>query len=329
MRKMKCKKIKQLVSSCIAILSFFCTHSAMAAYPDKSVEIIVGFTPGGSTDLLARTLAKELSVEFNQNFIVINKPGAASNIGMTYVAHAKPDGYTLLMVPFGLPVNPYLYNDAGYDPIKSFSPIALVAKVPNVLVVNNNLPVHTFQELVAYAKQNPNKLSFSSPGVGSSPHLAGELLEYETNVSLLHVPYTGSAPSLQAVMAGVTDMAFENISSVIPQIKAGQVHALAVTSAKRSPALPDLPTISESGYEKFEITSAYGLAAPANTPPMIISSLNKVLMKILKKPEISKELSILGAISENNTPHEYTNFILNENKKWRDIIHQSGIKPIN
>lgn len=320
--------VKLCAISTLAMASFgLHTHSfAQTNYPERAVTIVVGFAPGGSTDLLARALAKELTDEFKQSVIVENKPGANSNIANSYIARAKPDGYKLLMVPFGLAVNEHLYKNLAYS-VNDFAPIALIAKVPNVLVINKKLPYKTITEFVQYAKSHPNELTYSSPGVGSSLHLAGELFRFETKAELLHIPFNGSGPALVAVRSGEVNAAFDNLPSSAAFIKSGELKALAVTSKERSPAFPNLPTVAESGFPNYEISSWFGLAAPAGTPPEIVDKLNKTAMKVLATPELQTRLAFLGATSEPNTPADFKNFIIRENKKWGTVIKASGIKP--
>lgn len=297
-------------------------------YPtERPVSLIVGFSAGGSTDMLARLLAKELAKDLNANFVVENRPGANSNIANSYVARAKPDGYTLLMVPFGLPINQYLYQQVSYDFEKDFAPIALITKVPNAIVVKANSPIKSVKEYVEQSTAKANGLTFSTPGVGSSLHLAGELFKYDTKANLLHIPYKGSAPSMQAVMAGDTDSAFENLSTAAPQIAAGSLRALAVTSKTRSSSFPDIPTVAESGFPQYEINSYFGLAAPAGTPPEIINRLNKAVMEALTQSKMQQFLNDLGAIVEPNTPKQFADFLLSEGTRWGPVIEAAGIKP--
>lgn len=298
---------------------------AQVAWPARPVSIVVGFSAGGTTDLLARALAKEFGDEFKASFVVENKPGANSNLAMTYVARAKPDGHTLLMVPFGLVTNEFLYKNLGYS-TKSFDPIALVAKVPNAVVVNKELPVTSVRDLVDYSRAHTRDVSFASPGVGSSLHLAGELFKYETGADMLHVPYNGSAPALMAVRAGDVKAAFDNLSTVAPFIKSGDLRVLAVTSDKRSPAFPDVPTVAESGFPKYQVSSFFGLAAPAGTPPDVVQRLNAAAMRALQKPELKAQLAQLGAMTEPNTPEQFRAFLMAENLKWQEVIKQSGIQ---
>ncbi|OZI77193.1 Bug family tripartite tricarboxylate transporter substrate binding protein [Bordetella genomosp. 12] len=301
---------------------------AQDTYPAKPVSIVVGFAAGGSTDLLARTLAKELSEQFKQTFIVENKPGANSNVAHTYVARAAADGYTLLMVPFGLAVNQYLYKGQKYT-LDSFAPIALVAQVPNVLVVNKNLPVSDVKGYVAYSKANPKAVSYGSPGVGSSLHLGGELFRQATGAQILHVPFNGSGPSLMAVRAGDVTSAFDNLSTAAPMIRTGDLKALAVTGAKRSDAFPELPTVAESGYPQYEISSYFGLAAPAGTPPAIVNKLNAAVMKAVTSPAFQAQFKTLGAYVDPNTPAEFSAFLHKESEKWKQVVETSGIDLSN
>jgi len=313
----------------VAALTAICAHGvvqAQTAWPSRPVSLVVGFNAGGTTDLLARALAKEFGDEFKASFIVENKPGANSNLAMAHVARAKPDGYTLLMVPFGLVTNEFLYKNLNYT-IESFDPVALVAKVPNVVVVNKDLPVNSVRELVDYSRAHPRHITFASPGIGSSLHLAGELFKYETRAEMLHVPYNGSAPALMAVRAGDVKVAFDNLSTAAPLIKSGDLRALAVTSDKRSPTFSDVPTVAESGFPKYQISSFFGLAAPAGTPPDIVQRLNTATMRALEKPELKAQLGQLGALTEANTPEQFRAFLMTENIKWKDVIKKSGIQP--
>jgi tripartite-type tricarboxylate transporter receptor subunit TctC len=245
---------------------------------------------------------------------------------MGHVARAKPDGHTLLMVPFGLPVNQYLYESVPYDFEKDFSPIALVAKVPNAIVVRADSPLKTVKDYVELSKKTKEGITYSTPGVGSSLHLAGELFKYETKSNMLHVPYKGSAPSLMAVMSGDTDSAFENLSTAAKQIEAGKLRALAVTSKERSESFPDIPTVAESGYPQFEINSYFGLAAPAGTPKEIIETLNQAVMRAVAQPEMREYLNNLGAITEQNSPEEFGAFLSAEGRRWGPVIKAADIK---
>jgi len=319
--------IKKLLVSAVAtfLLADAGAQAAQASsYPgSRPVSIVVGFSAGGSTDMLARLLAKELAAEMHGTFVVENRAGANSNIANSYVARAAPDGYTLLMVPFGLPVNQYLYQQLSYDFKKDFAPVALVAKVPNVIVVGANAPWQSVKNLVDHA--SAQEVTYSTPGVGSSLHLAGELFRYETKARMLHIPYKGSAPSMAAVMAGETDSAFENLSTAAPLFTSGKLRALAVTSKLRSASFPDIPTVAESGFPGYEINSYFGVAAPAGTPPEIVQRLNAAVIKALGKPEMHEYLSNLGAAMEPYTPEEFGEFLRAEGKRWGPVIKSAGI----
>lgn len=303
------------------------TAAASASYPlDRPVNIVVGFSAGGSTDMLARLLAKAFAEDLKGNFIVENKPGANSNIAMSHVARAKPDGHTLLMVPFGFPINQYLYQSVPYDFEKDFAPVALVAKVPNAIVVRADSSIKTVKDYVESSSKSQQGITFSTPGVGSSLHLAGELFKYETKANLLHVPFKGSAPSLMAVMSGDSDSAFENLSTAAQHIEAGKLRAIAVTSRERSSSFPDVPTVAESGYPQFQINSYFGLAAPAGTPKPIVDELNQAVMRALNRPEIRDYLKNLGAITEKNSPEDFTRFLKSEGERWKPVIEAAGIE---
>lgn len=298
---------KQMAGVALAAVVACGVHAQDKKYPEKPVTIVVGFSAGGSTDLLARLLAKQLSADMGGNFIVDNKPGANSNIANAFVGRSKPDGYTLLMVPFGLPVNQYLYKSTGYKFPEDFAPVALVAKVPNVIAVRPDSSIKSVPDFVERSKKS--SLSYSTPGMGSSLHLAGELFKYETKADLLHVPYKGSAPALVAVMSGEVDAGFDNLSAVAPFVKDGKLKALAVTSKVRSPKFPNVPTVAESGFSQYEISSYFGLAAPAGTDVKIVNALNQSVMRALESQEIKTALDNLGALTEKNSPEDFHRFL--------------------
>ncbi|KRB81549.1 Bug family tripartite tricarboxylate transporter substrate binding protein [Noviherbaspirillum sp. Root189] len=299
------------------------------SFPSKPVTMVVGFAPGGATDFLARLLAREFSEEFKKPFIVVNKPGANSGLAMSSVATAPSDGHTLLLVPVGLAVNELFYNKVTYS-IKDFEPIGLIAKMPNVIIVNKKLNVSSLKELVDYSVNHPKKeVAFAAPAAGSSAHLSSELLRRETKANLLHIPYNGDAPSIVAVKSGVVDIGLVNLSAAAGLIKSGDFTALAVTTAKRAPNFPDIPTIAESGVPNYEVSSYYGLGAPAGTPPEIVEKLNKSLMRILEQPAVKTKIAEMGFITENNSPVDFKKFLISENNKWRVIVKESGMKPVN
>lgn len=322
------KYLKRTLIGSVLAVNMSSAWAAAETYPEKPVSIVVGFAAGGSTDMLARTLAKSLSEQFNKPVVVENKPGANSNIANAQVARSTADGYTLLMVPFGLAVNQHLYKDQKYT-LDSFAPIALVAQVPNVIVVNKNVPVDNVKAFVDYSNANPKTVSYGSPGVGSSLHLGGELFRQATGADTLHVPFNGSGPALVAVRAGDVTSAFDNLSTVAPMVRNGDLKALAVTSAKRSEAFPDLPTVAESGYPQFEISSYFGLAAPAGTPKDVVDKLNKAVMTAVAGPEFQAQFKTLGASVNPNTPEEFSEFLKKESEKWKTVIETSGINLNN
>ncbi|MBV7486520.1 tripartite tricarboxylate transporter substrate binding protein [Bordetella sp. BOR01] len=298
--------------------------SAQAAYPDKPVHIVVGFSAGGTTDVIARIMAKELSQGLNESFVVENKPGAGSNIATEYVARAKPDGYTLLFVAVTSAINQTLYKNVKFDLTKDFAPVALGAKVPNILVVNPKVPVKSVKELVDYAKANPGKLAFASSGSGTSIHMAGELFKMRAGLDVLHVPYKGSAPAVTDLIGGQVQFMFDNMPSSWPHVKGGKLNALAVTTAKRSPTAPDLPTMQEAGFENFDVSSWFGLIAPAGTPPEVIEKLNAVIVKAQDNPEVQQAFAGLGAVGEKTTPAEFGAFIKSEVESWAPVVKASG-----
>jgi tripartite-type tricarboxylate transporter receptor subunit TctC len=303
-----------------------------AAWPTKPVRIVVPFAPAGTTDILARALAPELSRVFGQPFVVDNKPGAGGNLGADVVAKSPPDGYNLLMGTVGThAINPALYPKMPYDHVKDFVPITLVAGVPNVLVMNpakaEQYKINSVPDLIRYAKANPGKLNMASSGNGTSIHLAGELFKTMTGTFLLHFPYRGSGPALLDLIGGTMDLMFDNLPSSMPQIKAGKLKALAVTSGVRSAALPDLPTIAEAGgLRGYEASSWFGLLAPAGTPADIVNRIQQETAKALATPAIKERLLSQGAIPSGNTPAEFAKFIADESAKWARVVKASGAK---
>ena len=297
------------------------------AYPTKPIRIVVPFPPGGATDILAREVAQKLNDAWGQQVIVDNRPGAGGNIGSELVAKAAPDGYTLEMGTVGThAINASLYAKMPYDNVKDFVPIILVAGVPNVLEVNPSLPVNSVAELIAYAKANPGKLNFASSGNGTSIHLSGELFKAMAGVEMTHVPYKGSAPALQDLIAGQVQLMFDNLPPSLPQIKAGKLRALAVTSSVRAPALPDVPTVAEAGLPGFEASSWFGLLAPAGTSPAIVAKINAEVAKWLATPEAKENLSKQGANAAGGTPEDFASHIAAETAKWAKVVKASGAK---
>lgn len=305
---------------------------AQAAWPSKPVRIVVPFAPGGTTDLLARALSPELTKAFGQSFVVDNRAGAGGNIGADLVAKSPGDGYTLLMGTVGTHgINKSLYARLPYDPQKDFAPITLVAAVPNVMVMNAKraqaLGIHTVADFIQYAKANPGKLNMASSGNGTSIHLAGELFKSRTGIFMTHIPYRGSGPAMADMLAGNMDVMFDNLPSAMPHIQSGSLKAFAVTSAVRSTALPDLPTVAEaSGLAGFEASSWFGLLAPAGTPPDIVNRIQQEVARALKVPAIRERLSAQGAIPSGDTPQAFTTLIAAEIAKWEPVVKASGAR---
>jgi tripartite-type tricarboxylate transporter receptor subunit TctC len=308
-----------------AVAAPFTFAQGAANYPAKPVRLVVPFPAGGTTDILARAVAQKLSEAWGRQMIVDNRPGAGGNIGSDLVAQSAPDGYTLLMGTVSThAINPSLYKNMPYDHVKDFAPVILVAGVPNVLVVNPSLPVHSVPELIAYAKANPGKLNFASSGNGTSIHLSGELFKAMTGVEMTHVPYKGSAPALTDLIGGQVQLMFDNLPSSLPFIKAGKLRALAVTSGARAAALPDLPTLAESGLPGFEASSWFGVLAPAGTPRDIVAKLNGAIAGWLASPEAKEKLLAQGAIAAGGTPEDFARHIGAETSKWAKVVKASG-----
>jgi len=306
--------------------------TAQSAWPSKSVRIVVPFAPGGTTDILARAVAPELSKVFGQSFIVDNRAGAGGNLGADIVAKAAPDGYTLLMGTVGTHgINKSLYSRMPYDPQKDFAPITLVAGVPNVMVMNTEkakaLGINSVPDFIKYAKAHPGQLNMASSGNGTSIHLAGELFKTMTGTFMTHIPYTGSGPAMLGMISGTVDVMFDNLPSSMAQIKGGKLKAFAVTSSQRSAAMPDLPTIEEAAKLKgFEASSWFGLLAPAGTPPEIVLRIQQETAKALNLPNIKEKLLAQGAIPSGNTPQEFAALIDAEIKKWAPVVKASGAR---
>ncbi|HPH15241.1 MAG TPA: tripartite tricarboxylate transporter substrate binding protein [Burkholderiaceae bacterium] len=302
------------------------------AWPTKPVKIVVPFAPGGTTDILARAVAPELSKAFGQTFVVENRAGAGGNVGSDIVAKSPADGYTLLMGTVGThAINKSLYSKMPYDPQKDFSPITLVAGVPNVMVMNTEtaarLGINTVPDFIKFARANPGKLNMASSGNGTSIHLAGELFKSMTGVFMTHIPYTGSGPAMMGMVSGQVDVMFDNLPSAMPQIKGGKLKAFAVTSSQRSGAMPELPTVEEAGQLKgFEASSWFGLLAPVGTPVDVVNRLQQETAKALNSPAMKEKLLAQGAIPSGNTPTEFAKLIEAEIKKWAPVVKASGAK---
>jgi tripartite-type tricarboxylate transporter receptor subunit TctC len=321
------KPIFDLVKAAVVATTLVTSVSGAYAadYPNKPIRLVVPFAAGGTTDFLARAIAQDLGTSMGTTVVVDNRPGAGGNIGSDLVARSEPDGYTLLLGTVGThAINASLYKKMPYDTVKDFAPISLVASVPNILVVHPSVPAKSVKELIALAKAKPGTLAFASSGNGSSIHLSGELFKSMAEVDMFHVPYKGSGPALTDLVGGQVQLMFDNMPSSFPHVKAGRLRALAVTSAKRSPAAPDVPTIAESGVPGYEAVAWFGILAPAGTPPEIVKKLNTEIAKTLKSPEVTKRLASQGAEPVSNTPEQFAAYIKSEMAKWAKVVKASG-----
>ena len=310
----------------------FSTHAQTNAntktpWPKQAIRIIVTFTPGGAPDILARILAESWQQSLGVPVLVENRPGYGGNIGADVVAKSEPDGYTLLIGTVGIhAINGALYEKIPFDPVKDFTPISFLASTPNVLIVNKQLGVNNLPELIELAKVKPNQLTFGSSGVGTSLHMSGELFKEMAGVQIRHIPYKGRAQSLPDLVSGRISMLFDNLSSSLPLIKAGEVQALGVTTLKRSPAAPEIPTLAEQGLPGFEAVSWFSLMAPANLPPTIQDRLNQLTIRTLSHPEVKSRLLAGGLDPAPGSPGDLSKLIATESRKWSRVVQQSGAK---
>jgi tripartite-type tricarboxylate transporter receptor subunit TctC len=316
------------VAACAALaLSSTTAVYAEDAYPSRTVKIVVPFAPGGSTDVVARILADKLATELKESFVVENRPGAGGNIGADVVAKSAPDGYTLLMGTTGvLAINRYLYKDMSYDADRDFAPVSYTSLITNILVVNPQVPVKTVPELIALAKSKPGELTFASSGAGSSTHLSAELFKSMAGVDIVHVPYKGSSQAITDLMAGHVTMLFDNAPSSLPYVQQGKLRVIAVTSLKRMPALPDVPTIDESGVKGYESLSWSGIVAPAATPKAVIAKLNAAIEKILAQEDVRKQFAALGVDAVGGPPEVFARHIRAESEKWGKVVKAANIR---
>ena len=301
------------------------TSALAQAYPTKPVTIIVPFAAGGTTDILARIIGQALTAELGQSVVVDNRAGAGGNIGGQAAAKAAPDGHTLFMGTVGThAINASLYKKMPFDPVKDFAPLTRVANVPNLLVANPAQPYKSVKDLIAYAKANPGKVNFGSSGNGSSIHLSGELFKSLAKVDMQHVPYKGSAPAVTDLLGNQIGIMFDNMPSAIQHVRSGSLVPLAVTTAKRSPELPNVPTIAEAGVPGYEATSWFGMFAPAGTPAPVLAKLNAAIVKVLGQPDVKKKINEQGAEVYSETPEQFAAFIQAESVKWGKVVKESG-----
>jgi tripartite-type tricarboxylate transporter receptor subunit TctC len=315
------------IATAICTVAAACTAFAQGGYPNHPAQIVVPFPPGGNTDILARTLANALSETWKQQLVVDNRGGAAGSIGTEIVARSQPDGYTILLGTIGsIGINPVLYRKLPYQPLRDLAPITLMSSNPLVVMVHPSVPAKSLQELIALAKAKPDLLTYGSGGSGTSTHLSVELFKSMAGIQATHVPYRGAALASPALLAGEVSMLFDNLAPALPHIRAGRVRALAVTSAQRSPVLPELPTVQESGLPGYEVTGWYGVLAPAGTPPAILAKIHRDVVAALKTPQVANRLRSDGAQAVGSSPAEFVSFIKAESAKWGGVIKRLGIK---
>jgi tripartite-type tricarboxylate transporter receptor subunit TctC len=321
------RKLLHSLLGAIAAASFALTPALAESYPTRPITLVVAFTPGGPSDILARIVGQKMSEILDQTVIVENKPGAGGNVAATAVARATPDGYTLLVGNNSiLATNAALYSHVSFDVEKDFIPISLIGSQANILVVNPKLPVKSMPDLIALAKESPGKLSYSSSGYGAAAHLSAELFKSDAHVQIVHVPFKGAAPALQELVAGRVDLMFATTASVAPFITSGTLRALAVTTLTRVPAFPDLPTMDQAGLKGFEATTWHGLVAPAGTPPEIITKLNAAVVAALKDEKVRERLTGLGVDIVGGTQQEFAAYIKSEIPKWTALVRSLGAK---
>jgi len=300
---------------------------AAEVYPNKPVRLVVPFGAGGTGDILARVIGQHLSTGLGQQVVIDNRPGAGGNIGADVVAKAAPDGYTLLLAANSTHgANVSLYKKMPFDPVKDFAPVTLLASVSNLLLVHPSVPANSIKELIALAKSKPGQLNFASSGNGTSTHLAGELFKSMAGVDIVHIPYKSGAPAVTDLLSGHVTMLFNSTLAVLPHVKAGKLKALGISSVHRSPVLPEMPTIAESGLPGFEVTAWFGILAPAGTPKEIIHRLHAEIVKVLRLPEVKARLSDQGAEPVGNTPERFAAYIQAEIAKWAEVVKVSGAR---
>ena len=300
--------------------------SQSGSFPNRPIHVIVPFPPGGAVDPIARSIGQKLEEAWGQPVLVDNKPGASTIIGSDFVAKAAPDGHTVILIATSFTVNPSAYSKLPFDPVKDFAPISLVSRLPNMLVVNSQLPVNSVKELIDYLKARPGKVNFSSIGYGTTQHLTGELFKSMAGVNMVHVPYKGSGPSMMSVVSGETSVTFDSVFLLTPQVKAGKLRALAATGTKRTPLAPNLPTASESGLPGFDVGGWVGFLAPAGTPQEVVQKWHQHVARILQTPEFRERQISQGLEPVGSTPEYFAEFIKTEIAKWGKVVKQAGIK---
>ena len=319
------KTLKQLAAVLAALLV---SASAFAQqYPERTVTVVVPFTPGGSSDITARTVSAKLQEALGQSFVIDNKPGANGGLGGKFVANAKPDGYTLFVGSIGVfAINPVLYKDLGYDPRKDYDLLSVAVRTPNALVTRANFPANNVAEFIDYLKKNPNKVSFASSGTGSSDHLTAALFWQKTGTTGIHVPYKGGSAAHLDIIAGNADVSFQNLGSITQHVKAGKMKLLAVTSEKRDPAAPNVPTLAEAGVPGIEVYSWQAFVAPKGLPANVKARLQPALIAAIRNPDVVKRFNELGFEVVGNSPEEFTRFLNDELARWKQVIDTGGIR---
>jgi tripartite-type tricarboxylate transporter receptor subunit TctC len=311
-----------------ALIPAVARAQAPSTWPRQSIRFVVPFAPGGTSEIVARTVAQELSKQLGQTVFVDNKGGGAGIPAMTDVAKAAPDGHTIIMGHVGsLAVNPYIFNNQPYDVNRDFMPVTLLAKVPNLFAIHPDVPAKDFREFVAYVKKNPGKLDYGSAGNASAGHLAMEYLKMVTGMFITHIPYRGTGPQLTDLLAGRTQATSAGLPALLPHIKAGKLRAIAVGTAQRIPALPDVPTVAEMGFKDFETSQWYGILVPAGTPREIVKRLQEESLKALRSSSVTSRFTNDGATGGGGPPEEFAAFIAQQQKTWSDIVKRAGIKP--
>jgi tripartite-type tricarboxylate transporter receptor subunit TctC len=316
------------LSSALMLAPILGPHAvrAQAAWPSRFVKLIVPFAPGGAADIIARTISNRLSEVWSQQVVVENRGGGGANIGTAAVAQSDPDGYTMLLSSVGQAINRFLYPSLTYDPVADFAPVSLICLQPNIMVVPNASPAKSVKDFIAYAKSNPDKISYGSGGIGTSVHLCGELFKRMTGIEMRHVPYRGAGPAMQDVVAGRIDVIFDNLTGGLPQVQGGSARGLAVTTARRSVAAPDIPTLAESGVPGFDVSAWFAFYLPAKTPPDIVRKASADIDAALKHPPVRQRLEALGGGIVGGPPEKLTAFLKSEMDKWGPLIREANIK---
>lgn len=297
------------------------------AFPSRPITVVVPYLPGGTNDIIVRTLTPKLTEALGQAVVIENRPGAGGNLGAAYVAKARPDGHTLVIASVGVfAINKWMAKESGFDPDKDLVPVVNTGSVPNMLLVHPSVPVSSVKDLVALAKAKPNTINFASMGSGSTGHLCGEMFKMAVQVQATHIAYKGSAPALQDLLAGTVQMMFDNLPTALPRAKNGQLKGLAVTSAKRNSLAPEIPTMEEAGVPGYEATAWFGVAAPAGTPKAVVDRLNMEFVKALRDPQNAQKLEALGLAMATDSPEGFAAFIAAESQKWRKVVVASGAK---